>query len=209
MARRLAHGRLRKHLILLSVPIAAIQATTLLHCACKIQRLYFYDSDISSAIVPLTESITGRTTKRLFAVGDSKSTYHDWIRFTGQNLTAAQTTKIYAEHASNFGVSGATAATLKTHVVDDLPAVVGDVEIILLNLGANDVDALPAEATWKTDMAIIINAIRANGRGGQFISHFPGSVAKRQTVTRSRAGLPTSWRVTQVACIWASMNVLA
>lgn len=61
-----------------------------------------------------------------------------------------------------LSVGGATVATMAGRIVADLAAAdPAAPDYILLNLGANDVSALPAEATWKADLATVIDGMNA------------------------------------------------
>lgn len=60
-----------------------------------------------------------------------------------------------------LSVGGATAASWAAGITSGLAGVTNNVRWALINLGANDVSALPAEATWKADMATILDAINA------------------------------------------------
>lgn len=96
----------------------------------------------------------------LFAVGDSKTADDAWLQWLAHTLDRRGAIK-YNELLPRFGVPGYTAATLRAYVDTNLAAVTGTANVITLNLGANDVGALPAEAAWKADMIAMIGAFRA------------------------------------------------
>lgn len=94
----------------------------------------------------------------LFALGDSKTDGDAWVGLLSTELSS-QTS--WSEITPRFGVSGGTAATVKTYVDSNLSSVVGTANIITINLGANDVGSLPAEATWKANLTSIVDSLRA------------------------------------------------
>jgi lysophospholipase L1-like esterase len=100
-------------------------------------------------------------TRRLFHVGDSKTDGDIWPTYLWQSLNTSAGDSTYYELVTRFGVTGSTAAEMHTYVDANLAAVTGTADIITINLGANDVSALPAEATWKADMTAIVDALRA------------------------------------------------
>lgn len=60
-------------------------------------------------------------------------------------------------------VPGATVASRAATIAADISALgfVQNMRFIPLNLGANDVGAIPAEATWKANLATILDAMNA------------------------------------------------
>lgn len=115
----------------------------------------------SSGYTPLSQYAGGESLKRLFCLGDSKTDGDIWPTYLGRNLNNTAGASIYYELPTRFGVSGATTASLKTYVDSNLAAVTGTAHIITINLGANDVSSMPAEATWKANMIAIVDALRA------------------------------------------------
>lgn len=56
------------------------------------------------------------------------------------------------------GVGGATVATGAASIVSILAAApAGDYSYVLVNYGANDVNSLPAQATWQADLGTILD----------------------------------------------------
>jgi len=97
----------------------------------------------------------------VFVVGDSKSTAgYDWFTQL-RDLVYEPSVLHIVERPDRFAIGGYTAAQMHTYVDTNLAAADGDAGIILINLGANDVSGLPAEATWKADMVGIIDPIRS------------------------------------------------
>lgn len=100
----------------------------------------------------------------LFAVGDSKTNGDSWVSELLISLLAARSNSII-EMPSRFGIDGATVATMKTYIDANLDATSGKPIFVCINLGANDVTALPAEATWKSNCISIIDSILARWSG--------------------------------------------
>ena len=90
------------------------------------------------------------------SLGDSKTLAGSWQPTLAANLTATTGT---VWGASNGGVGGDTVALAATGIgarlaaFDELSPVA-----VLCNWGANDVGALPAEATWKANYLAIIDS---------------------------------------------------
>jgi lysophospholipase L1-like esterase len=90
--------------------------------------------------------------------GDSKTE-------AGQYQTAL--TQLANVSGVNLGVGARTAATGATEIAAELATLTYTPDKILFNLGANDVAALPAEATWKADMGTILDAMNAKWPSAQ------------------------------------------
>lgn len=99
-------------------------------------------------------------TKSLFAVGDSKTAGDTWVDLL-VGLLSANDPAAWIELTPRFGSPGYTVATTKTYVDANLASVTGTANLITINLGANDVSAMPVEANWKADLTSIINSLRA------------------------------------------------
>ena len=91
--------------------------------------------------------------------GDSK-TIGD-TNFGGFPSRISTTTLQFVEYPTRIATGGATVASRALSIGTDIAASLGTPEYILFNLGANDVAALPLEATWKADCTTIINALHA------------------------------------------------
>lgn len=65
------------------------------------------------------------------------------------------------ERPSRTAAGGRTTATAKAAVDAELAAKDGTPDYILYNLGANDVTAMPVQATWETNTAYILDAMHA------------------------------------------------
>jgi hypothetical protein len=98
-------------------------------------------------------------------VGDSKSTSTAGTAWP-QLLLAALNTATNAdleyweeESPRNMASSGATVASRKSSIDSELAEHTETVTDILLDLGVNDLSAMPLEAAWKADMLYIIDAI--------------------------------------------------
>lgn len=103
--------------------------------------------------------LTDANPQLLFCVGDSKTDGDDWPSLLVYSLeTASQ--RHWNEKYVRYGVVGSTAAIIKTYIDANLASVTGGADKITINLGANDVSALPAQATWKASMTSIIDSLR-------------------------------------------------
>ena len=60
---------------------------------------------------------------------------------------------------TSIAADGTTAAYWAANIDAALASAVGTPDTVLVNLGANDMLSLPAEATWKADYAYILDAL--------------------------------------------------
>ena len=98
--------------------------------------------------------------ERIFIVGDSKSSGDTWMGLlTG--LLNSNSVASYALHATPIAYAGDTVEQMKAHIDSDLGAVTGNTDIILINLGTNDLTTLPAENDWKVNYRSIIESLHA------------------------------------------------
>lgn len=102
----------------------------------------------------------------LFAIGDSKTEDDWWVDYLNDGLESA-TGNRWIERPTRYAVSGWTAALAKTYIDANLAAETEAANTCTINLGANDVVALPAEATWKANYTSIIDSVRAKWPGAQ------------------------------------------
>jgi hypothetical protein len=118
--------------------------------------LFAWPIDIS-AIVPgaLAPSHT-----YYFVVGDSKSLIATYPPYLTQLLNAASE-RFWSNALPMAATGGATVNSRSLTVETDLAANTFDPDVVLCNLGTNDLASLPAEATWKADYTTIITAIHA------------------------------------------------
>lgn len=61
--------------------------------------------------------------------------------------------------SANWGISGYTVATYKDIIDARLAASDIEQDYVLINLGTNDVQAMPTEATWKSNYQYIVDAM--------------------------------------------------
>ena len=96
-------------------------------------------------------------------MGDSKTANFNWPLYLTRNLniSTAGRSENWQELTPRFGVAGYTTAQMKTKIDSDLASVTGTADKVSINLGANDVSALPAQATWKANMTSIVDSLRA------------------------------------------------
>ena len=99
------------------------------------------------------------TDNLILPVGDSKSSGDSWRTLLTTLLTTVSS-RTYSLHTSTgFAADGATIATIAAIVDAQLADASGSANIALINLGANDVVSLPAEATWKANLTYVIDAL--------------------------------------------------
>lgn len=123
----------------------------------------FSEIRINGNYVPLAFSGT-ITQRKLLALGDSKTAGDDWVSQLVQALQD-ETGYSWQELGPRPAVAGYTASTLKTYIDANLSGIVGTANTITINIGANDVGPLPAEATWKGNMTSIIDSLRTKWPG--------------------------------------------
>jgi hypothetical protein len=71
----------------------------------------------------------------------------------------------WRENPSYIATAGYTVADMCTYLTANIAAMTGAPEHILINLGANDVNSPPAEATWKGDYRTIIELLHTKWTG--------------------------------------------
>ena len=100
----------------------------------------------------------------MFAYGDSKAAGYTSTLMNSLNALPLYPTATNAGH-DDLSLANYTVAQLAARVVSDLssrPAMDGmSYQNVLITVGANDVAALPAQATWEADMATLLDAINA------------------------------------------------
>ncbi len=108
-------------------------------------------------IYPLGANVVHNT----YCYGDSKTgqTGDTTINLGGYPIRLCTATLQLVECPARVTVGGTTVALRAAAIATDLAAAVGNPQYILCNLGANDVSALPAEATWEANYQTIINAM--------------------------------------------------
>lgn len=104
----------------------------------------------------------------IFAIGDSKTqsstvaaNHNDWPEYICKTLNDDGASPRHSEKPFRFGISGYTVAQMLTYCQTNLAAQWLTPNIIAINLGANDVQALPAEATLKASYVALIDLLRA------------------------------------------------
>lgn len=102
--------------------------------------------------------------QRLFAVGDSKTAGDDWVQLLINSLATA-TSQNWEEVSPRYGISGYTAAQMKTYIDANLSSVAGTAHRATINLGANDMSSMPVQATFKANYTSIIDSLRAKWSG--------------------------------------------
>lgn len=91
-------------------------------------------------------------------LGDSKTADDSWRDTLVASLrNESGTTWTY----DDLGVPGASVASASVDIANILAGAVGKPTAVLCNWGANDMTALPAEATWKADYLTILDAVNA------------------------------------------------
>lgn len=90
--------------------------------------------------------------------GDSKTATNSWQPGLVAMLSPSH---VGTAANTNIAVSGATVASMRATVDADLLAATVVPDTILVNLGVNEMGALPAEATWRGDLEYILDAFHA------------------------------------------------
>lgn len=93
------------------------------------------------------------------SLGDSKTVAGIWQPILARNLRAASGFPWEYRYPSS---GGATVHDVRVRIAEMLAGVVvtDTVSDVLINLGTNDLPALPPEATWEADFLYIIDAVR-------------------------------------------------
>lgn len=99
-------------------------------------------------------------TVSLFAVGDSKTKYGEWVSYLIEDLGVA-TDGLALENPLRFAVNGYTVADMKAYVDNNLADTQGTPTRVCINLGTNDVQGVLVEVTWKLNYKSIIDSFRA------------------------------------------------
>lgn len=107
----------------------------------------------SRPVAPLTTPV------RVLCLGDSKTVDTTWQILLRNGVEAQYRTTLL--RMTTVGTAGVTTADRAGTIAADLAAISTTHDAVLVNLGANDVAALPAEATWKADMGTIVDALHA------------------------------------------------
>lgn len=107
-----------------------------------------------------------RTPINVMPYGDSKTNDSSgfktdkWPQYFCRAVGASET-------PTRIAVSGQSTAAAKIAIDAALAAAVGTPNYILYNLGANDVVAMPAQATWETNTAYILDAMHTKWPSAQ------------------------------------------
>jgi lysophospholipase L1-like esterase len=125
--------------------------------------------NVWSLALPTLPTITGTLPVNIYPYGDSKTvgTGDDAIYGTlgtGYPWMVCEATEASRgagcfERPSRTAAGGRTTAAARAAVDAELATKDGTPDYILYNLGANDVTALPAQATWETNTAYILDAM--------------------------------------------------
>lgn len=91
----------------------------------------------------------------ILAFGDSKSVYNTYHRDLD---TYGRANKVMT---FDLASGGATVASRKASIDADLALRTQTFKAVLINLGANDVGSMPAQATFETNLAYILDALHA------------------------------------------------
>lgn len=109
---------------------------------------------------------TVRPTDGLFCLGDSKTADRQWIYYLRDWL--ATTTGRYADmRPLAYGLSGQRVAELHAYVDANLAGEYQTPRWAIINIGANDLWLLPAQAAWQADLKGVIDPLRARWPGVQ------------------------------------------
>jgi hypothetical protein len=104
-------------------------------------------------------------------VGDSKTANLDAYEIYMYNRSA-----YYSEYPyrTNFALGGWTVANLQTNIDAAITAAVGTPDVILINAGINEAGSLPVEATFKSNVAYILDALHTKWANAQILWMYIG-----------------------------------
>lgn len=106
----------------------------------------------------LSRYFTESSYQTIFTVGDSKTSPGTYQTTLLKNLLGSTGFK-WLKTSPRFAVGGYDTDDMATYVTANLSASYGPApDYILINLGANDVSAMPLEADWKADYGGILDA---------------------------------------------------
>ncbi len=98
--------------------------------------------------------------KNFYPYGDSATLNGNYPTYLLGRLGNARSSQLWRATPAMNAVGGRTVATGAASIDAELASAVGTPDIILFSLGKNDVGgALPAEATWKANLAYILDAM--------------------------------------------------
>lgn len=101
-----------------------------------------------------------------WTIGDSKTSGNNFQPQLVQKLQ--ENTRIsWQENPTRYATSGWTVADVAAGIDAALAARSGNPEFVLINLGANDAAAMPAEADYKTNYLYILDAIHVKYASAQ------------------------------------------
>lgn len=110
------------------------------------------------------ESVFYPSNGNIFLVGDSRTFTggNTWDDTLIANLNTADPSAWWVQYPLAYGINGYDVEDMKLYVDANLSSL-SDIppRFILINLGANDFAAMPAEATWKANYTSIIDSFRA------------------------------------------------
>lgn len=96
--------------------------------------------------------------KNMLLYGDSKTLNINYQGYLIPLLANQRTYQLWRVTPAVIAVGGRTTATAQAAVDAELAAEVGTPDVILYNLGANDVSSMPVQATYQTNIAYILDA---------------------------------------------------
>lgn len=88
----------------------------------------------------------------MLAIGDSKTDGDPWVDYLITSLGAG-----WSEFTPRMGYAGYGVASVSAAVIAALAPQAAPPVAVLINVGANDIGTLPAEATWKTYLRSMLN----------------------------------------------------
>lgn len=88
----------------------------------------------------------------MLAIGDSKTDGDPWVDYLITFLGAG-----WSEFTPRMGYAGYGVASVSAAVIAALAPQAAPPVAVLINVGANDIGTLPAEATWKSYLRSMLN----------------------------------------------------
>lgn len=99
--------------------------------------------------------------KNALYYGDSATAGSNFPIYFAAWMGNNRLTQLWREYPLRIAVGGQTVASAQNAIDSDLAAAVGTPDVILFNLGKNDAGGVLTEATWKSDLAYILDAFHA------------------------------------------------
>lgn len=105
--------------------------------------------------------------KNVLPYGDSKTASSNYPVYFLAYLANTRGYQLWRVTPATIATGGLTVATAQDGIDASLAAATGTPDVILFNLGANDAGGALVEATWKADLAYILDAMNVKWASAQ------------------------------------------